>query len=122
MRGAQVTQLYSFLCLLELSRRLLQGSLNLATRSLPCIPSILFEIHLRVTPETLKSVSDEPSFASESSSAPRRGGKYDSPAWFEGQDLKVLKAGNNAIEEIQHEISMFGSLKVVDVRRSSLAR
>lgn len=97
------------------------GSLNLATRSLPCIPSILFEIHLRVTPEMLKSVPNELSFASESSSAPRRaGGKYDSPAWFEGQDLKVLKAGNNAIEEIQHEISMFGSLKVVDLHKNKL--
>ncbi|SJL09946.1 uncharacterized protein ARMOST_13328 [Armillaria ostoyae] len=96
------------------------GSLNLATRSLSCIPSILFEIHLRVTPETLKSVPNEPSFASELSSAPRRGGKYDSPAWFEGQDLKVLKAGNNAIEEIQHEISMFGSLKVVDLHKNKL--
>ncbi|KAK0469489.1 uncharacterized protein EV420DRAFT_37192 [Desarmillaria tabescens] len=96
------------------------GSLNLATRSLPCIPSILFEIHLRVTPEPLKSVPNEPPFASESSSVPRRGGKYDSPAWFEGQDLRVLKAGNNAIEEIQHEISMFGSLKVVDLHKNKL--
>ncbi|KAK0194074.1 hypothetical protein F5146DRAFT_418289 [Armillaria mellea] len=96
------------------------GSLNLATRSLPCIPSILFEIHLRVTPETLKSVPNEPPFASEPSSAPRRGGKYESPAWFEGQDLKVLKAGNNAIEEIQQEISMFGSLKVIDLHKNKL--
>ncbi|KAK0205057.1 hypothetical protein DFS33DRAFT_1258549 [Desarmillaria ectypa] len=96
------------------------GSLNLATRSLPCIPSILFEIHLRVTPKSLKSVPNEPPFASESSSVPRRGGKYDSPAWFEGQDLRVLKAGNNAIEEIQHEISMFGSLKVVDLHKNKL--
>ncbi|KAG7451429.1 L domain-like protein [Guyanagaster necrorhizus] len=96
------------------------GTLNLSTRSLPCIPSILFEIHLRVTPGPLTSVPDEPSFASESSSAPRRGGKYDAPAWFEGQDLRVLKVGNNAIAEIQHEISMFGSLKVVDLHKNKL--
>ncbi|KAF8905748.1 hypothetical protein CPB84DRAFT_1891013 [Gymnopilus junonius] len=43
----------------------------------------------------------------------RRGG--DKPAWFEAQDLTVLKAWNNDIQEIQHEISLFGSLKTIDL-------
>jgi hypothetical protein len=46
---------------------------------------------------------------------PKRGGKRDAPAWFEAQDLHILKAWNNDIIEIQHEISLFGSLKTVDV-------
>ena len=41
--------------------------------------------------------------------------KGNSPAWFEAQDLQVLKAWNNDIIEIQHEISLFGALKVIDV-------
>ena len=45
----------------------------------------------------------------------RRGGKRNAPAWFEAQDLVVLKAMNNDITEIQHEISYFGSLKTIDV-------
>ena len=94
----------------------LQGSLNIATRSLPCLPSALFEIHLNINPDPLKSVVNEPKLPpAEEQPVGRRGGRRDVPAWFEAQDLTVLKAWNNEITEIQHEISFFGSLKTVDV-------
>ena len=97
-------------------RTLLKGSLNLATRSLPCLPSALFEIHLGVNPDPLKSVPNEPVLPpSEPSKAALRRGNRDQTSWFESQDLTVLKAWNNEIEEVQHEISLFGSLKTVDV-------
>jgi hypothetical protein len=93
-----------------------EGSLNLATRSLPCLPSALFEIHLGVNPDPLQSVPNEPVLPpSEPSKATSRKGNREQPSWFQAQDLTVLKAGSNEIEEIQHEISLFGSLKTVDV-------
>ncbi|KAF8895987.1 hypothetical protein BD779DRAFT_1466031 [Infundibulicybe gibba] len=90
------------------------GSVNIATRSLPCIPSALFEIHLGLTPDKLKSVPDEPPLPPATAQGGR---KRDTPAWFEAQDLQVLKAWNNDIIEIQHEISLFGSLKFLDASR-----
>jgi len=71
-----------------------------------------------VTPDSLKSVPKEPPIGttSDATTAPRRGGRRDGPSWFEAQDLHVIKAWNNEIIEIQPEISLFGSLKVVDVR------
>ncbi|RDB25694.1 Leucine-rich repeat-containing protein 40 [Hypsizygus marmoreus] len=97
------------------------GSLNLATRSLPCIPSALFEIHLGIKPDPLKSVPNEPVLPpSAPPDAPRRGGKRDTPAWFEAQDLQILKLWNNEIIEIQHEISLFGSLKTIDLHKNKL--
>ncbi|TFK35538.1 hypothetical protein BDQ12DRAFT_706608 [Crucibulum laeve] len=97
------------------------GSLNLATRSLVCLPSALFEIHLGITPDSLKSVTNEPPLpaAAESPTGARRG-KRDSPAWFEAQDLTVIKAWNNDITEIQHEISLFGSLKTIDLHKNKI--
>ena len=65
-----------------------------------------------VKPEPLASVPEEPPLPE--SSRKRTGG--DNMAWFEQQDLTILKAWNNDIVEIQPELSMFGSLKVVDVR------
>ncbi|KAF8839643.1 hypothetical protein BDN67DRAFT_969756 [Paxillus ammoniavirescens] len=96
------------------------GSINLVSRSLPCLPSALFEIHLGVKPDALKSVPEEPSISS--SEAPgRRPGQREGPAWFEAQDLQVLKAWNNEIIEIQHEISLFGSLKTVDLHQNKIS-
>ena len=89
------------------------GSINLSSRSLPCLPSALFEIHLGVKPDMLKSVPQEPPIGS--SEAPGKRPGHGGPAWFEAQDLQVLKAWNNEIVEIQQEISLFGSLKSVDV-------
>ncbi|KAG5652205.1 hypothetical protein H0H81_005826 [Sphagnurus paluster] len=81
----------------------------------------LFEVHLGITPDPLKSVPDEPVLPpSAPSEAPRRGGKKDNPAWFEAQDLTILKIWNNEIEEVQHEISLFGSLKIVDLHKNNL--
>ncbi|KAF9223639.1 hypothetical protein BS17DRAFT_109708 [Gyrodon lividus] len=96
------------------------GSINLVSRSLPCLPSALFEIHLGVNPDALKSVPQEPSISS--SEAPgRRSGQREGLAWFEAQDLQVLKAWNNEIIEIQHEISLFGSLKTVDLHQNKIS-
>ncbi|KAF5359094.1 hypothetical protein D9756_003536 [Leucocoprinus leucothites] len=96
------------------------GSLNLATRSLKCLPSALFEIHLNITPEPLKSIPDEAPLppAPVESSTGRTSKKQ--PAWFEAQDLNVIKAWGNEIQEIQHEISLFGSLKVIDLHNNQL--
>jgi hypothetical protein len=85
---------------------------------LPCLPTALFEIHLGITPDPLKSVPTEPSIGTtaDTPATTRRGGRNDGPSWFEANDLTVLKAWNNEIVEIQPEISLFGSLKTVDVR------
>ena len=100
------------------------GAINLASRALPCIPSALFEIHLGVKPEPLKLVPVEPPITTatsdESSASRRRGGSDNGPSWYEAQDLTVLKAWSNEILEIQPEISMFGSLKSIDVCGASL--
>ncbi|KAG1743461.1 hypothetical protein EDB19DRAFT_1698660 [Suillus lakei] len=98
------------------------GAINLSSRSLPCIPSALFDIHLGVTPDPLKSVASEPPMSSstDASSSSRRAGQREGPAWFEAQDLHVLKAWNNDIVEIQHEISLFGSLKTVDLHQNRI--
>lgn len=45
----------------------------------------------------------------------RRESSQSTPSWYEAQDLEVLKAWSNEIMEIQPEISMFGSLKTIDV-------
>ncbi|KAG6868667.1 hypothetical protein C0993_012170 [Termitomyces sp. T159_Od127] len=81
----------------------------------------LFEIHLGITPDPLKSVPNEPVLPpSEPSDAPRRKGRGNNPAWYEAQDLVVLKMWNNEIVEIQHEISLFGSLKTLDLHQNKL--
>ncbi|KAJ3852386.1 hypothetical protein EV368DRAFT_41127 [Lentinula lateritia] len=96
------------------------GVVNLTARSLPCIPSALFEIHLGITPDPLKSVPNEPKLPPSDTVPARRGGKRDNPAWFEAQDLMTLKVWSNDIAEIQHEISMFGSLKVLDLHKNQI--
>ncbi|KAG2149050.1 uncharacterized protein EDB93DRAFT_1143334 [Suillus bovinus] len=98
------------------------GAINLSSRSLPCIPSALFEIHLGVTPDPLKSVASEPPISSSTdiSCSSRQAGQREGPAWFEAQDLHVLKAWNNDIVEIQHEISLFGSLKTIDLHQNRI--
>src|ERR1700676_281152 len=95
----------------------MKGSINLSIRSLPCLPSALFEIHLGVTPGPLKSVPEEPSIGTtaDTPARARRGGRGDGPSWFEAQDLTIIKAWNNEIVEIQPDISLFGSLKTIDV-------
>ncbi|TFY64133.1 hypothetical protein EVJ58_g2832 [Rhodofomes roseus] len=101
------------------------GALNLASRVLPCLPSALFEIHLGVKPKPLKSVPEEPpistSTTDEISTGRRRGGQSNAPSWYEAQDLQVLKAWSNDIVEIQPEISMFGSLKTIDLHNNKLS-
>jgi hypothetical protein len=79
------------------------------------LPSALFEIHLNITPDPLKSVPEEPPLPPAPAETPTGRSSKKNPAWFEAQDLQVLKAWTNEIEEIQHEISLFGSLKIIDV-------
>ncbi|KAJ7471435.1 hypothetical protein B0H11DRAFT_1368827 [Mycena galericulata] len=92
------------------------GSLNLSTRSLRCIPSALFDSHLGITPEPLKSVPEEPPLPP----APETRQKPRGPAWFEIQDLEVLKVWGNEIVEIQPEIALFGSLKSIDLHKNKI--
>lgn len=66
-----------------------------------------------MTPDPLKSVPNEPALPASEPKPSRR--RHDKPSWFEAQDLTVIKAWNNDIQEVQHEISLFGSLKTVDV-------
>ncbi|KAF7361332.1 hypothetical protein MSAN_01165800 [Mycena sanguinolenta] len=94
------------------------GSINLSTRSLKCIPSALFEMHLDIKPEPLKSVPEEPPLPPPAEAELRR--KRPGPAWYETQDLELLKAWGNEIEEIQPEISLFGSLKSIDLHRNKI--
>ncbi|KAF5389029.1 hypothetical protein D9757_005019 [Collybiopsis confluens] len=100
------------------------GVVNISARNLPCIPSVLFEIHLGITPNPLKSVPNEPKLPpsdAPTTGAPKNRRNGDNPSWFEAQDLTTLKAWNNDITEIQHEISLFGSLKVLDLHSNSLS-
>ncbi|KAI0649550.1 hypothetical protein C8Q79DRAFT_951122 [Trametes meyenii] len=95
------------------------GAINLSSRDLPCLPSALFEIHLGITPEPLKSIPVEPPISTHSSTERRKDGQ-NAPSWYEAQDLEVLKAWSNEIMELQPEISMFGSLKTVDLHNNKL--
>ncbi len=38
-----------------------------------------------------------------------------STTWYDQQDLTFLRARNNKIVELQPEMSLFGSLKTIDV-------
>ncbi|KAI0326476.1 L domain-like protein, partial [Cubamyces sp. BRFM 1775] len=99
------------------------GAINLSSRDLPCLPSALFEIHLGIKPEPLKSVPVEPPITTASSTdglATRKKGSQNAPSWYEAQDLEILKAWSNEILELQPEISMFGSLKTVDLHNNKL--
>lgn len=89
-----------------------KGNLNLSARSLPCLPSVLFEIHLGVKPQPIPDVT-EPEYPEEESRKTRS--KRQDPSWFDAQDLVVLKARSNDMVAIQPEISLFGSLKTLDV-------
>ncbi|KAI0761005.1 hypothetical protein BD413DRAFT_648292 [Trametes elegans] len=99
------------------------GAINLSSRDLPCLPSALFEIHLGITPEPLKLVPIEPPITTATTTdiaATRRKGDHNAPSWYEAQDLEILKAWSNEILELQPEISMFGSLKTVDLHNNKL--
>jgi hypothetical protein len=87
-----------------------------SSRSLQCLPSALYEIHLGITPEPLKLIPIEaPLPSSSDDDSRRRRVGQNAPSWYDAQDLEVIKAGNNEIVEIQHEVVMFGSLKNIDV-------
>ncbi|OJT03205.1 Leucine-rich repeat-containing protein 40 [Trametes pubescens] len=99
------------------------GAINLSSRDLPCLPSALFEIHLGIKSEPLKSVPVEPPITTASSTdflGVRRKGSEHAPSWYEAQDLEILKAWSNEILELQPELSMFGSLKIVDLHNNKL--
>ena len=87
------------------------GSINLAARDLTRLPTYLFESHLSVTPEPLLNSPPEV----EEPEAAGKAKKSKGTAWYEQADLTALKAPDNQIVELQPELSLFGSLKVVDV-------
>ncbi|KAH8112006.1 RNI-like protein, partial [Phellopilus nigrolimitatus] len=95
------------------------GNFNISSRSLVCIPSCLFEVHLGVTPKPLDSVT-EPDYPVDDAPKRNRQNKQQ-PSWFEAQDLMVLKARSNEIVALQPELSLFGSLKVVDLHNNRLS-
>ena len=89
------------------------GVLELSSRTLKCLPSCLFEIHLGVNAAPLKSV--EASDLDPPESPVRRQPAKKQNTYFDSQDLEVLKARSNEIVELQPELALFGSLKTVDV-------
>ena len=72
-----------------------------------------------ITPEPLKSGPVEPPITTGSSG---RKPSQNAPSWYDAQDLQILKAWSNEIIELQPEISMFGSLKTIDVSSVSAMR
>lgn len=88
------------------------GSLNLTSRSLSYIPTSLFSIHLSVDPELLLGQTA----SSQEESTPHR-----QLAYYEVADLTSLKARDNTITTLQPEISLFGSLKVLDFAKNQLS-
>ncbi|TDL20753.1 L domain-like protein [Rickenella mellea] len=103
---------------LEIGRMSTRETIERAQRTghLPCIPNCLFDIHLGITPAPLKlapeadaDVHDEP-----------KGKERTQVSRFDAQDLQVLKARTNDIIELQPEISLFGSLKTIDLHSNRL--
>lgn len=91
--------------------KIFTGTVNLASRDLTRIPSYLFESHLTLTPEPLKDAPPEVIEPEVPSKIKRSG----NTTWYEQADLTSLKVWDNAIVELQPELSLFGSLKVIDV-------
>ena len=58
---------------------------------------------------------NEPPLSQNDATAARRGATKDIN-WYDAKDLEVIKAWNNKIVELQPELSLFGSLKTLDVR------
>src|SRR5262245_44882191 len=85
------------------------GSLDLSSRELTRIPTYLFVSHLEVNPEPLKLAPPEVVEPEAPEKVKKRAARY------EQEDLSILKAWNNQLVELQPELSLFGSLKVVDV-------
>jgi hypothetical protein len=70
-----------------------------------------------MTPEKLASVPNEPHLPDK----PGKKSNSDPTTWYDQQDLTFLRARNNHIVELQPEISLFGSLKTVDVRLTNFS-
>jgi hypothetical protein len=66
-----------------------------------------------MTPEPLK---DAPPEVVEPE-VPSKIKKSGNTTWYEQVDLTVLKVWDNELVEIQPELSLFGSLKIIDVRK-----
>jgi hypothetical protein len=90
------------------------GNLNMTSRDLVCLPPEVFELHLGITPEPLPDVPSPAPLPESTSLASRRRAQAE-VSWYEQVDLSVLKVPDNALVAIQPELSMFGSLKVIDV-------
>ncbi|KAG8951263.1 hypothetical protein FRC04_006502 [Tulasnella sp. 424] len=88
------------------------GSLNLTSRTLSYLPTSLFSIHLTVDPELLPGQTA----SSAEDSTPHR-----QLAYYEAVDLTSLKARDNSLTVLQPELSLFGSLKVLDFAKNQLS-
>lgn len=71
----------------------------------------MFEVHLGVTPEPLKDVPKE----SEEVLLTGKTKEREEIPWFEVVDLTVMKLRDNIILQLQPEISLFGSLRTLEV-------
>jgi hypothetical protein len=63
----------------------------------------------------LKLVPNEPPLPENDPVTPRKRATKD-VNWYDAKDLEVIKACSNKIVELQPELSLFGSLKTLDVR------
>ncbi|KAF8340487.1 uncharacterized protein EI90DRAFT_3035746 [Cantharellus anzutake] len=88
------------------------GHLNLSSRQLKVIPRILYTMHLGVEPKRLAAENEQPQSPTKEASE---------VSWYEAQDLTILKAADNEIQEIQEEIGLFGGLKTIDFHKNPLS-
>lgn len=72
-----------------------------------------------MTPEPLKEAPPE---VIEPEGPPKKVKKVSNTAWYEQIDLTTLKLWDNEIVELQPELSLFGSLKIVDLHKNKLRR
>ncbi|OBZ66220.1 E3 ubiquitin-protein ligase LRSAM1 [Grifola frondosa] len=110
------------------------GVINLASRALPCIPSALFEIHLGIKPEPLKSVPNEPPITTSTSEdlhSHRRGirmllrgmvkrNRRNPSGNFDVGSLKTVDLHNNKITTLPDSFADLTALTVLDLSHNEL--
>lgn len=83
-------------------------------RDLICLPPEIWEAHFGQTPKALASVRNYHPLPKSTGLAARK--REEAPvSWFEQAELEVLRASQNEIIELQEEMYMFTSLKILEV-------